>query len=431
MNSFGLTMFSILIAIFGYFQSIPLTGVDRLQNGLSKGCFLGHFGMMVDRYFPVTYANNSYVKFERQHDTPSAVLVSTTPEPESNSVVDSALTNFDIFADDTKGYTADIVPLSADWNVSDPWLFVDTVDTQYFDLIADSARSAGSSSQIWSAVKSFSRVAILLGLPITFVSVLRIAFAHWKDLRTTDSEIMRFTNETQSRRASLRRKIDLAAMVVDETLDEIVRHISAKQERMHQDLASFCPDDVISQEMRALREKLELLIQSEFDRQASWMKDYLSELEQVCQYLPSPAEIRAQCEEFQKTFQQAKGVHNNLNRVLKHINELLASRQKAPLSQDSVSFLDDELHVVHSISSNEGIDSSNMSERICDNTYLQPQSLSKWVMASGRHAMTPDEFNKAREIRRERLMMRYAKRVKAKSASTNGQSRTVMTDRSS
>ncbi|ODM18976.1 hypothetical protein SI65_05593 [Aspergillus cristatus] len=418
MDFFGLTMFSILIAIFGYFQSIPLTGVDRLQDGLSKGYALGHFGMMVDRFFPVAYANDSFENSELQYDTTSAVLVSTSPEPKSDSVVDSALTNSNTSTDDTTGYTTHIVPLVADWNESDPWIFR---DTQYFDLIADRTRYVGFSSQIWSAAQSFSRVAVLLGLPIILVSVLFVAFVYWRDVRTADAEIMRFTNEVRSRRASLQRKIDLASYAIDQTLDDIVRHISAQQERIHQDLASFRPDDVISQEMGAFREKLELLIQSEFDRQASWVKDYLEELEQVRQTLPGPAEIRAQCDELQEIFQQAKEVHNSLNGTLKHIDELLNSRPVASLSQGSITLVD-EFHAVRSISSNEGTGSSNVSERIRENTHLQPQSLSQWVMASGRHAMTPEEFDKAREIRRERVKMRCANRVKANSASTNGQS---------
>lgn len=427
MDFFGLTMFSILMAIFGYFQSIPLTGVDRLQDGLSKGYVLSHFGMMVDRFFPVAYANDSFENTELQYDTTSAVLALTSPEPKSDSVVDSALTNPNTPTDDMTGYETHIVPLVADWNGSDRWIFR---DTQYLDLIADRTRYVGFSSQIWSAAQSFSRIVVLLGLPIILVSVLFVAFVYWRDVRTADAEIMSFTNEVRSRRASLQRKIDLASYAIDQTLDDIVRHISAQQERIHQDLASFRPDDVISQEMGAFREKLELLIQSEFDRQASWVKDYLEELEQVRQTLPGPAEIRGQCDEFQEILQQAKEVHNSLNGTLKHMDELLNSRPVASLSQGSVSLVD-EFHTVRSISSNEGTGLSNMSERIRETTHLQPQSLSQWVMASDRHAMTAEEFDKAREIRRERVKMRCANRVKANSASMNGQSGTAMTDRSS
>lgn len=427
MDSFGLTMFLILIAIFGYFQYIPLTGINRLQDSLSKEYVLGHFGMMVDRFFPVAYGNDSFANSEIRSDTPSAVVLSTLSEPEPvDHAVDAVMANFSASVDYTIGYTTDIVSLGADQNESDSWLFR---DTHYLDLIAIRSRYAGFSSHIWSVIKSFFGLAVLLGLPVILVGSLSVAFTYWRDLRTADAEIMRFTSEVQFRRASLRRKIDLAALVIDQTLDETVRHISAEQERVHQDLASFRPDDVISQEMSAFRDKLELLIQSEFDRQVSWVRDYLEELEQVRQSLPGPAEIRAQCEEFQETFQQSKEVHKSLNDALKHINELSRSRQTPPLSQDSLSLVGDEFHAVRSISSNEGTSSSNVSERIRDNTDMQPQSLSHWVMASGRRAMTPEEFDKAREIRRERVKMRCANRVKTDSASSNGQSWTAMTDR--
>lgn len=429
MDSFGLAMFSILIAIFGYFQSIHLTGIERLQDGLGKEYVLDHFGMMVHRFFPVAYGNDSFANSEIRSDAPSAVVLSTSSEPEPvDHAVDAVMANFSASVDDTIGYTTDIVSLDVDQNESDSWLFR---DTHYLNLIAIRSRYAGFSSQIWSVIKSFFGLAVLLGLPVILVGTLSVAFMYWQDLRTADAEIMRFTNEVQSRRASLRRKIDLAVLVVDQTLDEIVRHISAEQERVHQDLASFRPEDVISQEMSAFREKLELLIQSEFHRQVSWVKDYLEELEQVRQSLPSPAEIRAQCKEFQEMFQQAKEVHNNLKDALKHIDELSRSRQTPLLSQDSLSLVDDEFHAVHSISSNEGTGSCNVSERFRDNAHTPPQSLSQWVMASGRHAMTPEEFDKAREIRRERVKMRCANRIKTDSASSNVQSWTAMTNRSS
>lgn len=380
-----------------------------MQDGLSKGYVLSHFGMMVDRFFPVAYSNDSFANSDASSD-----VVLSTPEPEPVAyIVDTIMANFSASVDDTIGYTTDIMSLSADQNESEPWLFR---DTHYLDQIAIRSRYAGFSSQTWSVMKSLFGLAVLLGLPVILVGSLTVAFTYKRDLRIADAKIMRFTREVQSRRASLRRKIDLAALVVDQTLDEIARHISAEQERVHQDLASLRPNDVISQEMSAFREKVEFLVQSKFDRHVSWVRDYLEELDQVRQSLPGPADIRAQCEEFQETFQQAKKVHKNLNGALKHIDGLLSSRQTPPLSQNSLSLVDDEFHALRSISSNEGTGSGNVGERIRVNLNPQPQSLSQWVMASGRQAMTPEEFDKAREIRRERVKMRCANRIKTDSA---------------
>lgn len=424
MNTFGLTMFSILIAIFGYFQCIPLTGINRLQDCLRKEYALGHFGMMVDRFSPVAYDNDSFASSEIQSDAPSAVVLLTSSKLEPvGYAVDTVMANFSASVDDKIGYTTDIVSLGADQNESYSGFFHDTYCPY---LIAICSRYAGFPSQIWPVIKSFFGLAVPLGPLVILVGSLTVAFTYWRKLRTAGAEVMRLTSKVQSRRASLQRKIDLAASVVDQTLDEIARHIPAEQERIHQYLASFRPDDVINQEINAFREKLEFFIQSEFDKQIPLVRDYLEELEQVRQTLPGPVEIRAQCEKFQETFEQAKEVHSNLKDALKHIDELLRSKQTPSLSQ-----VDDEFHAVRSISSNEGTGPRNVNERIRGNTGTRSRSLSRWVMASGRHEMTPEEFNKALEIRRERVNMRCANRVKTDSVSSNGQSCTAMTDRCS
>lgn len=426
MDSFGLTMFSILIAVLGYFQPVSLTGIsDRLQNGLGKEYVLDPLGMIVDRFLPVLHSNDTLADSELQFDMSSAVVSISSEQEPVGSVMNAPTVNFSASPDDTTGYKTDTVSLIADWNESGSRPFS---SNQYLDLATDRPELPEFSSQIRLAVRTLFRYAVLLGPPAIVAAVLLVGFAYCRDLRAADSEIMGFINEIQSKRASLRQKVDLAILIIDQELAETERHILAEQERVHQELTSFRPDAVFSQEVNAFREKLELLIQCEFDRQVSWVKDYLQELQQLRQSLPSSAEIRSQCDEFQETLQQAKDAHNKLTDALKHIDELLDSlsterRQKAvPLVQDSFSLIDDELHAVRSISSNGESGSSKASEGFRDNAQTQPQPLSQWVMASARRAMTPEEFEKARQIRRQRVKMRCAARPKANSASSYGQS---------
>lgn len=199
----------------------------------------------------------------------------------------------------------------------------------------------------------------------------------------------------------------------------------AEQERIHEELVAFPSSTVIDHEVQMFREKFKLQVQDEFSKQVAWIRDYMCDLEKARQAIPDPSEIRAKYEEFRHVFQQSQEACGNLYDAIKHIESILNSfTQKQsrvlPVAHDVAALLDEEVHTTHSISNNEGQSLSNTSEGEAKrNTTIELQyenaelekPLAQWVVASARGKMTPEESDRARRIRRERVQMRCATRI--------------------
>lgn len=407
MHTFGLTVFSIVMAVIGYFQFIPLKAMqpvysisERLQEGFCRV----HFGGVFDKAFQEVHGNNLSVKLGLQ----------TVPTP---TVPNSA--NY------TTRNITDRISMIGNWDKLDHWAPRNV--NQTIGSIPGAWETAGFSSTNLLFIMSLTKPAILYGLPVILtVGMLSIiVFAFWRNMQTANAEIMGFTSKVRSTRTSILQKLDMVALAADKHLDQTKRRMLAEQERIHEELAAFHPSSVIDHEVQVFREKFELQVQDEFNNQTAWVKEYLRDLEQARQTVPDPGEIRAKYEELRHVFQQPQEACANLDDTMKHIESFLkffTQKQGRVLfiTQDAAALLDEEIQPTHSIPRGEEQSHSKNSEEEAQKTAqteLQhgkaelEKPLAQWVMASARGKMTPEESDKARRIRRERVQMRCATRT--------------------
>lgn len=411
MDFLGFTLFSIFMALIRYFQPGSLTGIsavysipERLQEDLHKN----HSGEIIDKISPTFHSNDSSTNPGPQPGTPSIPTTAVVPTPDPvGSGLNAPFGNLTVSGS---------VSTVADWDEFDSWYFH---DTNRVDPISNFLEMAGFSNPDLLFIKNSVKITGLLGLSVILIGIGVVISNFWRHLQTADEEVMEFANAVRSKRALLLHRLDLAAFVLDNQLDQVTKQIMLEQKRIHEELASFRPDWFIGQEVNSFREALELHVQTEVDQQVSCMKDSLRELEQVRQAIPDPAKVRAQYEEFQDMLQQSKEMYGKLNDSLKQIESLSYSfktRQNKDLhvSQGATVPVREELPVTRPPSTETGMGNSRTEEGVIGNTENKCHSmngkvstpLAQWVMSSARRAMTPEEIDNEWKIRRERAIMR-------------------------
>lgn len=428
----SITMLSIFIAFIGYFQPGPLAAIQptysvpqRLEEGFRKDHLLRSLGGILDKVWPIIHGNTSSM----QPDTflsPATVTVSNPIQTDPISETDFVLDKPNNLPEDTAEYAASdgysVVLYDQGEHESD---YPRTI----IQRLGWISRTIGLTSILYPYslfIKRHIHAMLLLGLPAVLIGVLFFAFSFWRDLQAADAEIMGFTDEIQVKKASLLHHIDLAAMIVDRELDGITSYIQMERGRVHDELDSFRPNDTIELEMNVFREKLETRLQDSFDRQVSWVRDFVNDIEQVRQGIPDLAEIRAQYEGLDNTLRRSKDTHGRLENALEQSQtalDLIGKRNSklSSTSRGTASSTEEKLCSTCPSSSDEGTSQGNDKIEHESHVYSdsgsngqneegQSKLVSEWVTASYRKKMSPEEFEKARKLRRERVEMRCASR---------------------
>lgn len=429
MASFDITMLSIVLAFIGYFQPGPLAAMQpaygvpqRFQEGLHKDYVLRSLGVIVDKVWPITHGNATAM---HTSSIPDTVTVPTPIETDPVSETDTVVDELSDSPEDTAEYTASdgYAVMVNDEDEQDTYL--PRTITQLLGRISRIIGLASLLPPYPVFTKCLIQAIVLLGLPAFLVVVLFVVFNFWRDLPAADAEIMGFADEIQTKRVSLLHRIDLATLIVDRELDDIALHIQTKRERVRDELDSFHPNDSIDLEMNAFREKLESRLQEKLDRQVSWVRDFMHNVEQARQGIPDPAEIWAQCEKFEKTLQRSKDARAYLEDALEQSRTALdlikEKHNKLSSASRGTTSSTEELCSTCPTSNDEATSHDNGKTRYQDDAYGilkskrkneegQSKLVAQWVMASDRKEMTPEEFEKARKLRRERVEMRHGSR---------------------
>lgn len=426
----SITMLSIFIAFIGYFQPGPLAAIQptysvpqRLEGFRKDYLLRSCLGGIFDKVWPIIHRNT----ISMQPDTslfPATVTV-------SNPIATEPISETDLILDKSNGLPED----TAEYAVSDDYSVViydqDEHESDHPRTIIQRlgwiSRIIGLTSILYPYplfTKSDIHAMLSLGLPAVLIGFLFLAFSFWRDLQAADAEIMGITDEIQVKKVSHLDRIYLATMIIDRELNGITSHIQMERERVHEELDSFRPNGTIELEMNAFREKLETRLQDNSDRQISWVREFVNDIEQVRQGIPDLAEIRAQCEGLENTLRQSKDARGHLEDALEKSQTALdlIKKRNSKLSSTSrgTASSTEELCSTCPTSSDEGTSQGNDkteheshaysdSEKIGQNEEEgQSKLVAQWVTASYRKEMSPEEFEKARKLRRERVEMRCA-----------------------
>lgn len=265
MDLVTLTLFSMAMASFGLFQSIPFTAIqprysfpERFQSAFRIAYVMGHAGEALNMVFPPRYLNGSLID-------PGELTMALPSAPLAVSVsTDSG--NLYPAMDNLSEQTA--VAVFTDY----------TMDSEYFDAASGKFNSQFGSrflrqitSYLYPLIQYLKNPYWVLSLfaPVALIKMAVVATNSIsrgrkciQAVEMVDAEIMVFVKEIRAKKTAILKRVDDELALIDKGLSDLSMHVKSERERISTELASLRFDAFVQNEVEQVRKYVESRFQN-------------------------------------------------------------------------------------------------------------------------------------------------------------------------
>ncbi|OJJ51344.1 hypothetical protein ASPZODRAFT_163194 [Penicilliopsis zonata CBS 506.65] len=272
MELLSITVVSIAMAIFGFFQAIPMAAIQTTNNFLQT--------------IQTGLRNNFVVR-----------TISPSVIPQNTSIVQTEFTP----PDEPVLAEPPMVAVSVDITEDNR----DSFEPSYFPGVNALTPTKDKTDDTFTFIRSylsdvminnFLYLALSVGASViayAWIIVYTFRTRYQAAAQHADSTIKHFVKDLHEKRANLVQNVQNASMNLEDEIYDIAGTIAENRQVVITDLNDisdhFCKE--LDAQLTALRQDMEVKLEDEFDRQADQVKTFMRHLEESCLEIPDPAEL--------------------------------------------------------------------------------------------------------------------------------------------